>query len=685
VAGITGAVNVTASADGDAATVAISGTYTGTLASGAGTANDVVSLATGTSIAGATIGATFAGLTITGGGTVTMSRDQHVAFSGVITATGTGATAETISLSTTGTVTAKAGIENYTLTAATGGNNITVLTATNVAGNATAQSDTITITAALAAAGTYTALAAADTILFSGTSGSIAGVNGGAVTGAGILSLATVNTINATMTAEQHNGFAANGGAGITGNGGDDTITLTNAGTIVADADIGTYSVIGGSTITVGAAAQAVTESSAGVTTVNIAGLTYTGTFTGSGAANDTLVATNGASIAAGAGVRFTTLNLTGGITMSEAAYDVLTSVVAPGATDQVTIADGDLATIAALAGIETYVIGEDSTGNAVAVTAFTGAQNVSSASVNDVITLSVSGTYTGTVTLATGVASVLSVATGTNIAGATIDADMTGLTIVTDGSVTMTALQFAALSATPTAGGTETITLTTGGTVTGRAAIEVYNLGATAANAFTFAATPTAATQTVNTTGTFATTADLITGTLADGNGGKTFIVNLNADALTDRISIVNTTSGTSDNTFQVNGFAVANDALQIRTGTTTNISSGLYQAVTAGSNTNVTVGATGVIEIEGSNAADLTADGNAGGIEVIISNAIGTIATGSEYTVIVYSGANAGIYQLTTTQGTDLLNDGVGFTVELVGTIVGVGVSSLTTANFF
>jgi hypothetical protein len=109
------------------------------------------------------------------------------------------------------------------------------------------------------------------------------------------------------------------------------------------------------------------------------------------------------------------------------------------------------------------------------------------------------------------------------------------------------------------------------------------------------------------------------------------------------------------------------------------------LYQAVTAGSNTNVTVGATGVIEIEGSNAADLTADGNAGGIEVIISNAIGTIATGSEYTVIVYSGANAGIYQLTTTQGTDLLNDGVGFTVELVGTIVGVGVSSLTTANFF
>jgi hypothetical protein len=498
-----------------------------------------------------------------------------------------------------------------------------------------------------------------------------------------------------TMTGPQYAGFTGT----VSGNGTDDVITLTTlpGAAISAGTSVNAFSVLEGTTITVGATPTTFVLTETGtagtVTTAILGAATYSGTWVGWDAADIIrLPATGTVTPPSPTATVYDFNSGSATLVLSKAQHDGSTFTNLTTGTQTVNIAAGTIATLTALAGIDAYSIGDDTATSAVTVSGITGAQSVSAVTAGDTITFAISGTYTGTLTGEN--ADLISLAAGADISGATgagpavgaAFTGVTGLTMVSGATNTMTALQFAGLTATPTAGGVETITLTTGGTVTGRAAIEVYNLGATAANAFTFAATPTAATQTVNTTGTFATSADLITGTLADGAGGKTLIVNLNTDGLTDRIKIINTTSDLlGTNTFQINGFAIANDALQIIVGTTTANSNGAYQAVAAGVGTNVTVGVGGVIEITGSNAADLTADGDAGGIEVIIANAIGTITTGTEYTAIVYSGANAGIYQLTTTQGTNLLVDGVGFTVELVAIVTGVGMDGLATQNFF
>jgi hypothetical protein len=499
------------------------------------------------------------------------------------------------------------------------------------------------------------------------------------------------------MTGPQYAAFTGT----VSGNGADDVITLTTlpGAAISAGTSVNAFSVLEGTTITVGATPTTFVLTETGtagtVTTAILGAATYSGTWVGWDAADIIrLPATGTVTPPSPTATVYDFNSGSATLVLSKAQHDGSTFTNLTTGSQTVNIAAGTIATLTALAGIDAYSIGDDTATSAVTVSGITGAQSVSAVTAGDTITFAISGTYTGTLTGEVTNADLISLAAGADISGATgagpavgaAFTGVTGLTMVSGATNTMTALQFAGLTGTPTAGGVETITLTTGGTVTGRAAIEVYNLGATAANAFTFAATPTAATQTVNTTGTFATSADLITGTLADGAGGKTLIVNLNTDGLTDRIKIINTSSellGT--NTFQINGFAIANDALQIIVGTTTANSNGAYQAVAAGVGTNVTVGVGGVIEITGSNAADLTADGDAGGIEVIIANAIGTITTGTEYTAIVYSGANAGIYQLTTTIGTNLLVDGVGFTVELVAIVTGVGMDGLATQNFF
>ena len=510
------------------------------------------------------------------------------------------------------------------------------------------------------------------------------------------LDLATNVAANlVTLTGAQYASFTGT----VSGNSTDDVITLTTvpAAAISAGTSVNNFSVVEGTTITLGATPTTVILTETGtvgtVTTAILGAAAYSGTWVNWDSTDVIrLVAGNVTAPGVGASV-FDFNSVTANLTMTAAQHLASTFTNVAAGTQTITIPANGYTTFAVAAGIDSYVLGA-ATGNALAVTGITGAQSVNAVTVADTVTFNISGTYTGAIVGEGTAAEILSLAAGADISGATgagpavgaAFTGVTGLTMVSGATNTMTAAQFAGLSGTPTAAGVETITLTTGGTVTGRAAIEVYNLGATAANAFTFAATPTAATQTVNTTGTFATSADLITGTLANGAGGKTYIVNLNADGLTDRISIVNTSSDTAGtNTFQVNGFAVANDALQIVTGTVTNISNGGYQAVAAGGNTNVTVLAGGVIEITGSNAADLTVDGDAAAIEIIIANAIGTIATGSEYTVVVYSGANAGIYQLTTTIGTNLLVDGVGFTVELVAIVTGVGLDNLGSQNFF
>ena len=78
---------MTATSDSDVVTVEVSGTYTGTL-TGEGTVDDVLSLASGSSIAGGTV-TNIEALTIASGGTVTMKDSQYDNFTGTITADAT--------------------------------------------------------------------------------------------------------------------------------------------------------------------------------------------------------------------------------------------------------------------------------------------------------------------------------------------------------------------------------------------------------------------------------------------------------------------------------------------------------------------------------------------------------------------------------------------------------------------
>ena len=512
------------------------------------------------------------------------------------------------------------------------------------------------------------------------------------LTGSTLTGIETLNLADSTdtvLTLAQYNAFTAvtsDGSASATG------VQITNAGTISGDADVTTYTVAAGSTITLGAAGQNVTESGTGTTTVNVAGLTVTGTIAAL-ETDDIIVATTGANIAgatvalAGDALGATVLQLTGGITMTEAQYDAFAAatITAPGASDSVTIpAATDIVSIAANAAIEAYVLGEDGTGsNAISITGLTGAQNLTSASTTDVLTIGVTGTYTGVIDI--GKASVISLGTAANIAGATIDSDVTGLTITSGSSATMTATQYSAFTGTTTAAGTESVTLTTAGTLTTSAtmdsAVETINL-ANGTNSLTIAGT-TAHTITGG------TGADTITVTALTTAKAQT--VNFGVDTNTDRLALTNVaTDATETGVVTISNFDVARDALKITDNSTSALvlTGSSYLAIAAGSNSSITALASGsVIEITGSNASDLTVLTDGIAIEALILGAIGASGADAEkHVVVVYSGTNAGVYtMLMNDAGTNGIETASEISIELVAILTGVGADAISSINFY
>ena len=156
--------------------------------------------------------------------------------------------------------------------------------------------------------------------------------------------------------------------------------------------------------------------------------------------------------------------------------------------------------------------------------------------------------------------------------------------------------------------------------------------------------------------------------------------------DTATDRVSVTNTSLLITDTSvLTVNGFTVANDAIRvIDTGVAAgaSISNASYAAVSAGSNTTGPTVVKGVIEIENSNLATLTDLADGGVVELAIIGALGTTTTGT-YTVVLYSGANAGVYDMLV--GTNAMTAASDITIELVAVLNGVGANALTAANFY
>ncbi|WP_226893727.1 DUF4347 domain-containing protein [Nisaea sediminum] len=285
------------------------------------------------------------------------------------------------------------------------------------------------------------------------------GANISGATVSGFENLTLSGGASVTMKETQHDAFSS-----VTAPGAD-IITIsdaTNGFQTAAAVEKYILGVANATTITGGA--QEITGST-GNDTFTFQGLTYTGTLSG-GAGTDVIQMTTGSNISGAniSGVENLTLAGNASVTMTVSQLNTFAGgTINAGGTETVTLSgDGNVSTVSA---IENYVVG-DSTGSSRTVTITNAGHSVSATSDSDAVTFDAGGlTLTGTLTGEGTVNDILSISNGANISGATISA-IEDLTLANNGSATMTVAQLNGFTGTITAAGTNTITLTTTGTI---------------------------------------------------------------------------------------------------------------------------------------------------------------------------------------------------------------------------
>ena len=296
---------------------------------------------------------------------------------------------------------------------------------------------------------------------------------------------------NITMSVGQHKGFAS-----ITADGGDATITLSDAGTVTGNASIGAYALAtaGGTTFTLGSDTQSVTTGTGGADTVDVGTRTATGTFTT--IATDTIKLDTGADVqgvdsGAGAGGAFTANNLSlvsgASVTMTAAQNNSFSGTITAAGSETITLSDANAAT--GLTNIEAYTLANGAqtfTLGAASqdVTTGSGAVVIDTGAVVDITDAALDGRNSTTLTI--------NVAADTDISDAIItgnlgtqDANYTIDVAANADAITMMIAQHALLG-TVTDGGDATITLSDAGTVTGNANIGAYALATAGGTTFT-------------------------------------------------------------------------------------------------------------------------------------------------------------------------------------------------------
>ncbi len=424
---------------------------------------DTLVATTGANISGINSGAVTTAENLTLTGAITMTRAQHAGFTGTVSASGG---TDSVTITTNGTVIAKAGVETYIVAQAGTPNTVSVSAAAggvNITGGTGAA--TVVIDASTTATGNWSLASTGDSIgAFDGVN--ISGVNSGAATTAETL---TVNGA-ISMTQAQHQAFTT-----VTATGGSDAVTITDGGAVTARAGIETYSLSGGgaNNLTVLAGGTLINGASANATTVTVGSNTVSGTWSLANAL-DTIVVSGGSISGVNSGLATTAekLILTGGVIMTQAQAAGLTDVTAAGGSDFITITTGGAVT--ARAGVETYTVSSVASNN-VSVLAATRVNGVA----DNATTVSVAGnTVTGVYTLSNA-ADVLDATTGANIAGATTSSVER---LVLTGTVTMTANQYSVFNTggITATGGSDRIILTTAlSSATLNPAVENFTLAA--------------------------------------------------------------------------------------------------------------------------------------------------------------------------------------------------------------
>jgi len=247
-------------------------------------------------------------------------------------------------------------------------------------------------------------------------------------------------------------------------------------------------------TVTLSAATQNVTASNDGQT-INLGGLTYTGTlnFTAGSGGTDTINATSGGNLS-GATIDGTSssvakialvLSSAGSETLTTAEYNTITSTTGGsisftgGSFGTNTIAFSNAGTITAVSSVGNYHL--SAAGNTIVLNNVADNVTDDENGGNDAVFLGAL-TYTGTTSFGTGGSDSVHVTIGGDISGGTITSDGATVALVLSGagSETLSTAEYNLFNATSITGGTfggDTIIFSNGGTVTANANVGNYQL----------------------------------------------------------------------------------------------------------------------------------------------------------------------------------------------------------------
>lgn len=598
----------------------------------------------------ATLAGPLAGITVPGGTTVALSSAlaNGKAFSGAGTALVVANAAGEDLTAFTGTGVGGFALtsgQNYTLTAAQAA--IGRIGTGGAAGTLTdAGTTTVRDTLTALGGGTAATLKAhgADSVIATTTVG--ANISGIAV--AGIDSIVLVAG-NYTLTAAQ--------AALVDGTNGHQTLTVTTLASGVLAASVETF-VLGNfaNSVTLGAPAQNVSSPSSTATTLAIGGAAFTGTWLLRNGA-DVLVATNGANIADVNGGTATTaesLTLTGGITMTQVQHEALASIAAPGSADSVTIINSG--SVTARADVETYRVANSGTPNTVLITQ--GSTNVIGGSGNVTLVIDTGVAVTGTYGLNTG-SDVIRAATGVDLSGVNGGAATTAESLDFNGAIKMTQAQHGAFTSFTATGGSDSVEITTGGSVTARSGVETYILSGGGLNTLAVNAGATGIAGSSNNATVVNVGGNAVSGTWSLDNGADTLIATDGAD-----ITGVNAGSATKAESLTLTG-GISMTRAQYAGLTSISATSGLTDRV------NITDGGA-VTALAGVETYSLA--GSVGNVTVLAAtNVLGS--AGFATTVSVGGNTVTGTYALA--HGADILDATDG------ANITGVNAGAITTAE--
>ncbi|MDP1786092.1 calcium-binding protein [Nitrosomonas sp.] len=230
---------------------------------------------------------------VSGTNDVTMSASQNQLFTGTITAAGTGANGEKITIISDGAITTLTDVENYTV--GDDSTNARTITVSNASTNVTASSTTDAITFSLGTltyTGTITGDNTVDDVLSLDTG---ANVSGGTITNVEALTLTPGALV--TLSASQNQNFTGTVTAAGTGVSGE-KITISGDGAVTALSNIETYELgddtTNARTLTTGSAALNLTANNATDTvTINATALAQNTELTIAAASASALIVTS--------------------------------------------------------------------------------------------------------------------------------------------------------------------------------------------------------------------------------------------------------------------------------------------------------------------------------------------------------------------------------------------------------